>query len=170
MTTETIETQTRLERFKAAARSAGIKLTHQRLEIFRVLASSVEHPSAEAVHRAVQVTTPTVSLDTVYRTLWLLTDMGVVTTLGPRQDSVRFDANVQRHHHYVCTRCGLVRDFESAELNALRLPDTVSQFGQVVSAHVEVRGVCERCASEPSESQPPRNMARREAERGEAHE
>jgi Fur family peroxide stress response transcriptional regulator len=152
---EETEVHRRLEQFKASARAAGIKLTHQRLEIFRAVASSLDHPSAEAVLRAVQSTTPTVSLDTVYRTLWLLTDLGLLTTLGPRQDSVRFDANVENHHHYVCTRCGLVRDFQSDDLNALEIPDTVNDFGRIVSAHVEVRGICDRCTKESPGSQPP---------------
>jgi Fur family peroxide stress response transcriptional regulator len=88
---------------------------------------------------------PTISLDTVYRTLWLLNDLGLITTLGPRRESVRFDANLQQHHHYVCVRCGLARDFESADLNALRVPEAVKGFGSVVATHVEVRGICERC-------------------------
>jgi len=135
----------RIEAFKGAARKAGVKLTHQRLEIFRAVASSLEHPSAESVYRAVRETTPTVSLDTVYRALWLLTDLGLLKTLGPRQDSVRFDANLQRHHHYVCVRCGLVRDFHSEQLNDLHFPDTVSELGSIVNAHVEVRGICAQC-------------------------
>jgi Fur family peroxide stress response transcriptional regulator len=151
---ESKEVERRLERFKAAAKEAGIKLTHQRLQIFQAIASSLEHPSAEAVHRAVQATTPTVSLDTVYRTLWLLTDLGLLTTLGPRQDSVRFDANVENHHHYVCTRCGLVRDFKSDDLEPLKIPDEVNGFGRVVSAHVEVRGICDPCAKQAPSSHP----------------
>jgi Fur family peroxide stress response transcriptional regulator len=146
------EVERRLEQFKSVAKEAGIKLTHQRLEIFRAVASSVEHPSAETVYKAVQRTMPTVSLDTVYRTLWLLMDLGLLTTLAPRQDSVRFDANLEQHHHYLCVRCGLVRDFESTELNALRIPDSVNRFGQVVSVHVEVRGVCASCARELAEA------------------
>lgn len=137
----------RLERFKTTSRNAGVKLTHQRLEIFRVIAASLEHPDAEAVFRAVQKRMPTVSLDTVYRTLWMLNDLGLVTTLGPRRESVRFDANLERHHHYFCVRCGLARDFESAEFNALRIPEAAKQFGSVVTTHVEVRGVCARCAT-----------------------
>lgn len=155
MEIECEEVERRLERFKAAAKDAGIKLTHQRLVILQAVASSLEHPSAEAVHRAVQASTPTVSLDTVYRTLWLLTDLGLLNTLGPRQDSVRFDANVENHHHYVCTRCGLVRDFESDDLNALKIPETVNHFGRVVSTHVEVRGICDRCAKQTSSSHLP---------------
>jgi Fur family transcriptional regulator, peroxide stress response regulator len=143
-----VELRRRIDQFKAATRNAGVKLTHQRLEIFREVAASREHPDAEAVLRAVRPRMPTVSLDTVYRTLWLLKDLGLVTTLGPRRESVRFDANLQHHHHYVCLRCGLARDFESAELNELRLPNAVKQFGKVVTTHVEVRGICGNCAED----------------------
>ena len=142
------EVERRVEHFKEAARQAGVKLTHQRLEIFREVAASLEHPSAEAVLKALRPRMPTVSLDTVYRTLWLLSDLGLVSTLGPRRESVRFDANLQHHHHYVCVRCGLARDFESAELGALRIPKSVQELGSIASTHVEVRGVCRRCAEQ----------------------
>jgi Fur family peroxide stress response transcriptional regulator len=137
--------QQRLAHLTAVAREAGVKLTHQRLEIFRELAGTDEHPDAETLFRAVQQRMPTVSLDTVYRTLWKLHDLGLVTTLGPRGDGVRFDANLDPHHHYVCVQCGLVRDFDSKELSGLRVPDTVTQLGSIVDAHVEVRGLCARC-------------------------
>ena len=136
----------RIDRLKLASRSAGVKLTHQRLEIFREVASSLEHPDAEAVFRAVRRRVPTLSIDTVYRTLWMLNDLGLVTTLGPRRERVRFDANLDHHHHYLCTRCGLARDFESAGLDALGIPDAVRALGRVLVTQVEVRGVCTRCA------------------------
>jgi Fur family peroxide stress response transcriptional regulator len=140
------ELECRIERFKEAAGAAGIKLTHQRLEIFREVAASLDHPSAEAVLKALKPRMPTLSLDTVYRTLWLLSDLGLVSTLGPRRESVRFDANLAQHHHYFCVRCGLARDFESAALDALRIPKSVAAFGEIYAARVEVRGVCRRCA------------------------
>ena len=145
------ELENRLGRFQAAAREKGIKLTHQRLEIFREVAASLEHPDAEAIHKALHPRLPTVSLDTVYRTLWLLNDLGLVATLGPRRESVRFDANTKPHHHYICVRCGLARDFESDELSRIPVPESVRCFGSVVSKHVEVRGVCEKCAKELAE-------------------
>lgn len=138
----------RLEQWKTAAREAGIKLTHQRLEIFRELAASEDHPDAESLFRAVRERVPTVSLDTVYRTLWLLHDFGLVATLGPRRDGIRFDVNVEPHHHYVCVRCGLVRDFESDELNALRVPDSAKALGGILQTRVEVRGICAKCQQE----------------------
>jgi Fur family peroxide stress response transcriptional regulator len=134
----------RLERFKAGARAAGVKLTHQRLEIFRELAGTEAHPDAETLFRTVQQRMPTVSLDTIYRTLWMLHELGLVTTLGSR-GGVRFDANTDPHHHYVCVRCGLVRDFESDDLSSLRVPDSIRRLGSVVDAHVEVRGLCASC-------------------------
>ncbi len=159
----------RLEHLKAVAKEAGVKLTHQRLEIFRELAMTEAHPSADAIFRAVQGRMPTVSLDTVYRTLWMLHDLGLVTTLGPPRDGVRFEAKLEPHHHFVCVRCGLVRDFESAELNALRLPASVKAIGSVADAHVEVRGVCKKClarrADEPSRSTKSPNPAPRGAAR-----
>jgi Fur family transcriptional regulator, peroxide stress response regulator len=152
----------RLEQFKTAAREAGVKLTHQRLEIFREVASSLEHPDADTVFRAVQARMPTVSVDTVYRTLWMLNDLGLVTTLGPRRERVRFDANLEPHHHYVCVRCGLTRDFESIELNALRVPALVKAIGSVVASRVEVRGVCEACGKEEHPNPAPRESGRRQ--------
>lgn len=148
MRVEEAELSKRLERFRAACRKAGVKLTQQRLEIFREVASTLEHPDAEDVYRGVRERVPTVSLDTVYRTLWMLHDLGLVTTLGPRGGSMRFDANGTPHHHYVCVRCGLVRDFESPKLLELEIPRGVGAFGSVQATRVEVRGLCRKCAKE----------------------
>ena len=156
----------RIERFKAAAQAAGVKLTHQRLEIFREVASSLAHPDADAVFREVKRRMPTVSLDTVYRTLWLLDDLDLITTLGPRRDRVRFDANLEHHHHYVCERCGLARDFTSAALDGLPIPDAVKRLGSVVASHVEVRGICGACAKEKTARTPLPVAGQRQGEHG----
>ena len=148
------EIERRLAHLEAVARKAGVKLTHQRLEIFRELAATKEHPDADMIFRAVQHRVPTMSVDTVYRTLWMLHDLGLVTTLGPQRDGVRFDANLERHHHYFCVRCGLVRDFESADLNALHVPEAVTRLGSITDAHVEVRGVCTKCLARRVDAPP----------------
>lgn len=163
-TSEEILSEERLERLKEAAKGAGIKLTHQRLEIFKELAAREDHPDAETLFRAVQVRVPTVSLDTVYRTLWMLHDLGLVKTLGPQRDAIRFDANLDRHHHFVCMHCGLVRDFQSSVLNSLQVPEAVEDFGTVVDAQVEVRGICAKCRQEGVQ---PRRAGARSAGMGE---
>jgi Fur family peroxide stress response transcriptional regulator len=162
---ERAKVERRLEHLTATAKEAGVKLTPQRLEIFRELTASVTHPDAETIFRAVQRRMPTVSLDTVYRTLWRLEELGLVATLGPPTDAVRFDANLERHHHYVCVRCGLVRDFESAGLDALRVPESVKALGSVVGARVEVRGLCAACqraAAPRDERKQPKKRERNE--------
>jgi Fur family peroxide stress response transcriptional regulator len=162
------EVDERLRRFKDVARKAGVKLTHQRLEIFREVASSIEHPAVEAIFRAVQGRMPTMSLDTVYRTLWMLEDLGLITTLGPRRGAARFDANLRPHHHFVCMRCGLTRDFEDPRFDALRAPDAVKEYGDILGARVELTGVCWSCsrrapasASRSSSRNPQRKQTRR---------
>ncbi|MEZ4401277.1 MAG: transcriptional repressor [Kofleriaceae bacterium] len=138
--------QDHLDQLAAAVRAAGGKLTHQRLEILRELVGNPDHPDAEAVFRSVVRRVPTISLDTVYRTLWRLVDLGVISTLGPRRDSIRFDPNTAPHHHFVCERCGSIRDFHSPRLTNLPLPPEVATLGTVTGAQVEVRGVCTTCA------------------------
>ena len=140
------ELDSRLARFKDAARKLGVRLTHQRLEVFREVASSIEHPAVEAIFRAVQTRMPTVSLDTVYRTLWMLEELGLIRTLGPRGGAARFDANLRPHHHFVCMHCGLTRDFENRGFEGLRVPPNVRKFGIVVRTRIELTGVCQKCS------------------------
>ena len=150
------EIEQRMERFEQVCRDACVKLTHQRMEIFREVARTGDHPDAEMVYQRVRKRIPSLSLDTVYRALWLLNDLGLITTLSAPQVRTRFDANLSRHHHFVCSKCGLTRDFNSDEFNELRLPETVKTLGQVETTHVEVRGVCLKCVakkkSKPSTS------------------
>ena len=141
------EVERRMSRFTNACRDSGARLTHQRIEIFREVAQKGDHPDAEMVYQGVRHRMPTVSLDTVYRTLWWLKDLGLVTTLGPPRERTRFDANLGHHHHFVCTRCGLIRDLHSSNLAELKIPESVKDIGYVETTHAEVKGVCLECAS-----------------------
>ena len=139
------EIEQRMKHFETVCRDEGIKLTHQRIEIFREVAQTGDHPNAEQVFQRVRNRIPTVSLDTVYRTLWLLNDHGLVETLGSSRERTRFDANLNSHHHFVCGHCGFTRDFYSNDLDNIRLPDSVDSYGEIEATHVEVRGVCRKC-------------------------
>ena len=131
--------------FETICRHEGVKVTHQRIEIFREIARTGDHPDAEQIFTRVRKRMPTVSLDTVYRTLWLLNDLRLVTTLGSSRERTRFDANLSSHHHFVCDLCGYTRDFYSTELDNITLPDSVDSLGKIEGTHVEVRGVCQSC-------------------------
>jgi Fur family peroxide stress response transcriptional regulator len=137
----------RMARFNEACKKSGAKRTHQRLEIFLEVAQRGDHPDAETVFKGVRKRIPTVSLDTVYRTLWWLQDLGLIKTLGPQREKTRFDANLARHHHFICTQCGLTQDFYSEKYNKLKLPESVQKIGQAEMTQVEVKGICYQCAA-----------------------
>lgn len=147
------EIDERIRLFKNVCRSKGIKLTHQRLEIFKEIALTKDHPDAENLYKRVRQRMPTVSQDTVYRTLWLLKDLRLINTLGSPRERTRFDANLKQHHHFVCKQCGYTRDFYSDELNNVQLPKAVDDFGHVETTQVEVSGICHNCAKKPDNSE-----------------
>ncbi len=134
-----------LARFDDICREHGVKATHQRLEIYRELVMTDEHPDAEMVYKRVQRRIPAISLDTVYRTLRLFAEKGVISRLGAHVERMRFDGNTDPHHHFVCAQCGLICDVHSEKLDAFPPPAEVSEIGNVDSVHVEMRGVCEKC-------------------------
>ncbi len=138
----------RIARFKETLKNAGIKVTHQRLEIFREIVETDEHPDAETMFNAVRKRMPTVSLDTVYRTLWMLQDLGLIGVLGNPRERVRFDANLDDHHHFICTNCGLTRDVYYPAFDALGTPDAVRTIGIVEKTHVELHGLCLACSQQ----------------------
>jgi Fur family transcriptional regulator, peroxide stress response regulator len=131
--------------FEEVCRNSDIKRTHQRMEIFREVAQTGDHPDAEKVYQGVRKRMPTVSLDTVYRTLWMLKDLGLIRTLGLAREKTRFDANLSQHHHFVCQCCGLTQDLYCETYDKLTPPESVKALGRVETTHVEVRGVCRAC-------------------------
>lgn len=136
----------RVADFAAACRRQGIKATHQRLEILRELAATGEHPDAETIFRRVRKRLPSISLDTVYRTLRMLEEKSVIARVPSMKDRARFDANLDRHHHFVCAVCGRISDFYSAALDGFVPPPAVGNLGTVETVHVELRGRCKACA------------------------
>jgi Fur family peroxide stress response transcriptional regulator len=139
------EVERRVARLSQGIRDAGLRLTHQRLEILRTIAADETHPDVETVYEAVRAKVPTISLETVYRTLATLTERGLISRISFTPGPARYDANPARHHHFVCTRCGLVRDVEDAGLDAIRPTDEVTVIGRPDSVQVQFRGVCAEC-------------------------
>ncbi len=135
----------RLASFLEKSRNSGIKATHQRIEIYREVASSDVHPDVGTIYSRVKKRIPTIALDTVYRNLKFLADYGLVTILGASHENLRVDANLDRHHHFVCVRCGMIRDFRSTALDKVSIPQEAKQYGRPTELQVEVKGVCSHC-------------------------
>lgn len=133
-----------LEAFKKICREAGLRVTHQRFEIFRALDQSMDHPSTEDVYHTVKRRLPTIALDTVYRTLTMLEQNGVLARV--RLDTkARFDSNLKTHHHFICTECNSIDDFYWPSFDRMDLPAEKAPWGRIDAARVEVRGICQAC-------------------------
>jgi len=134
-----------LEQLKQLCNEAGIKLTHQRLEIFRELMSVCDHPSAELIHKRIHRKLPTIAIDTVYRTLATFDELGLVKKLHIMNERTLFDTNVTIHHHFICTHCKKVEDIYWSEFDDSTLPEVVKGMGKIQSRHLEIHGVCNDC-------------------------
>ncbi|MFA7158166.1 MAG: Fur family transcriptional regulator [Kiritimatiellia bacterium] len=137
----------REEAFRDLCRRHGLKATHQRSVTFRELASTDEHPDVEILYLRVRRKIPSISLDTVYRTLRLLEKKGVICRVAFVADRMRYDAETGRHHHFVCNACGRVMDFSSATLDRVPPPPEKTDLGRIESMHIELRGLCNSCRS-----------------------
>lgn len=137
--------EARMKVFQEACARMGIKNTHQRTEIFRTVIATDEHPDAVSVYRQVKRRIPAISLDTVYRNLKMLAENDLIAIVGMSHESLRFDGNRDHHHHFTCMKCGLIRDFTSESANAWDIPGEARRFGNPLSFHVEVKGICETC-------------------------
>ena len=93
-----------------ALRQNGIQPTPQRIAVMQFILASRTHPSADDVYSNVRRTCPTVSRATVYNTLNLLAEKGVIKTQILREGGLVFDANAERHHHFIDEETGRIYD------------------------------------------------------------
>jgi Fur family ferric uptake transcriptional regulator len=102
---------------------AGLKMTDQRKVILKVLEESGDHPSVDTVCERAKKIDASVSIATVYRTLGLLDELGLVIKHGFGGDSARFEVRPEQehdhHHHLVDTETGKVIEFRDDELERL---------------------------------------------------
>jgi Fe2+ or Zn2+ uptake regulation protein len=140
--------------FGQACRKAGLADTTQRRLIYRVLAESFDHPTAETVHKRVGERLSRVSLATVYRNLKAFADSGMADEVAVGGYSARYDANKLPHQHLVCRSCGQVRDYTpDPDSDSPRAPASSALDGfEVDSAKINWFGICAECAAaRPSE-------------------
>lgn len=142
----TIERLTAQEmaRFELVCREHNLKVTHQRSEVFRAILEAPDHPSVEDIYSVVHRRIPSISLDTVYRTLDTFSQIGLVKRFVSTDGRYRFETNHELHQHLVCTRCGRIEDFQWDGMEKLRLPK-VTGWSEIEIANVEIHGLCRQC-------------------------
>ena len=126
-------------------RDKGFKVTPQRLAIYTVLANTKVHPSAEMIFSQLQPVYPTMSLATVYKTIEILKEIGMVQVLNVGEDSFRYDANIENHPHIRCMACGRVDDLEGIEADEFIKGVSNLTSYQVTGQQFYFFGICPEC-------------------------
>ena len=117
MTISQQEINKRLDNFRQASRHKGLPLTPQKLEIFRILASSCLHPQAADIYQEVKKTFPNISLATVYKNLIRFQELGLIIEIPLAGAPNRYDAKLETHSHAVDTASGKVYDLGTKPIN-----------------------------------------------------
>ena len=135
----------RFDELIAALKQRKFRLTPQRIELVRLIASSEGHPSAAQLYAKIRVRFPTMSHATVYKTLALLKEMDQVLEIDLRDDS-HYDGNrPQPHPHLICTKCNRIDDGD-LEFNQSTLKRLEKKSGyQIVRPQIAFYGFCPNC-------------------------
>lgn len=137
--------QEQLTAFELACHQAGLKATHQRLEIYRELITTKDHPTADMLYQRLRMRLPTISLDTVYRTLSTLADHALINRVETAESLARFEVSPVRHHHIICRKCGEIMDFVWSIIDEAPLPTEILNWGNIDHKSIVVYGTCNRC-------------------------
>ena len=141
------DVEARMGEFTRRCKEAGLTATHQRTVIYRVLVESRDHPSPELVYERVSRQIPEISRATVYKNIQTFVDAGMLREVSELHQTNRLDANLERHHHLICTRCKKVVDYHDDQLDSVRASRKKPHGFQVTEYRVEARGLCPECKS-----------------------
>ncbi|WP_058486437.1 transcriptional regulator PerR [Defluviitalea phaphyphila] len=132
----------------------NLKVTPQRLAIFRMLSNSKEHPSAETIYKSLQSTHPTMSLATVYKTLDALKKVNLIRELNVGEDSFRYDATTHSHPHLICVSCKSVHDMDEIYLDDIRSRIEKDTNFKLLDENLYFFGICPKCQNNTNKEQP----------------
>ena len=126
-------------------REKGLRVTQQRVAVLEYLLTTPRHPTAEEVGSAVNRAVPTASRASVYNVLHSLKESGLIDELVLDDAVSRYDANLDRHHHFICRACGAVEDVPWQTFREAPHPRLAD--GRIVEDYtVTLRGICPPCA------------------------
>ncbi|MBB3112339.1 Fur family peroxide stress response transcriptional regulator [Paenibacillus phyllosphaerae] len=125
-------------------RAKGLRLTPQRVEVIALL-YQLSHPTAEQVYSLMAKKFPYVSQTTVYSTLKLLKDQGIVNELTYGDRSSHFELTEDEHAHFNCKVCGGIYDVDVKEAEKLNTMIKTDEQFEVDFVRVEFYGTCKAC-------------------------
>ena len=125
----------------------GIPCTAQRKLILKSIWQNHSHPDVESVHNELKKRMPSLSLDTVYRTLALFADKGLIQRLALPTARAHYDGNAAPHDHFYCQTCQKVIDIESKDGAQITLPNSMDGIADIEVMQRLYYGTCSNCAA-----------------------
>lgn len=122
-----------------------MRVTHQKVTIYKELCKSTDHPSPEQIFNRLKHTLHGLSLDTVYRTLSSFREIGLIDLVEGYGTVKRFDPKLEKHHHFRCRKCGMIIDFTSDYYDKIDIPKDISKECEVLKLRVTIEGFCKKC-------------------------
>jgi len=144
----TIEYEQLLNNFKILLKKNALKFTIQREVILETLYTSDEHLTPESLHNLIQQKFPElkIGIATVYRTLSLLEESNIVTSLSFGAQGKKYELGAKNHHdHLICTECGSITEFVDEEIEK-RQNKIANKLGFNMQDHsMQIYGICKNC-------------------------
>ncbi|MGI8715187.1 MAG: Fur family transcriptional regulator [Solirubrobacteraceae bacterium] len=125
----------------------GQRATPQRLVILRALRRRAHHATADEIRNAVRAELPGTSTPTVYATLELLAELGLVRQIDAGSRATLYDARTEPHQHMVCRRCGRIDDLDGDVETAALLSAARATGFSPRAVELVISGLCRNCAS-----------------------
>jgi Fe2+ or Zn2+ uptake regulation protein len=136
------EIMTNINALKEFLDDKGVKPSYPRLRVLEYLVEQRNHPTAEQIYEELVKEMPTLSRTTVYNTLNLFVEEGVVIPINISSNETRYDATVMDHGHFKCSRCGMIVDFP-IEVGDCGIKE-LSGY-QVTGRFIYFKGICPDC-------------------------
>ncbi len=145
---KTVEYKQLLEDFKQLLKKNSLKFTIQREVILETLYGLDEHLTPEALHNLIQKKFPDLNtgIATVYRTLSLLEESDMVTSLSFGAHGKKYELGAKQHHdHFICTVCGDITEFVDEQIEE-RQHKIAQELGFDMQDHsMQIYGICKKC-------------------------
>ncbi len=126
-------------------KSKGYRLTEQRLAVWKALRNTTSHPDANWLYEVVRKELPHISLGTIYRTLGVLREVGLLQELDYSSSQSRYDGNTKNHYHLICTRCGRIEDLDFPLEEGLEKRAQAHTEFLIMEHRLEFYGLCPVC-------------------------
>ena len=121
-----------------------VKPSAQRLAIMKYLMEHATHPTVDTIYNDLHESMPTLSKTTIYNTLKLLVEAGVVKTIHIEEKNIRYDANLSRHAHFRCKNCKCIYDLPIPESDTIYV-EGIGEL-EIDEVHLYYMGYCKNCS------------------------